>query len=182
MVNFLLYPTLIICFTACIIKKSSQQRYIKNRPVKESILKTDGYYYVIKKVPYNTDTITSINTYFFYKNGKVLYSYDFNNYTDMILKEDKLLSSDHTNLLKDTNAINLTNYEINKDSIVFERIVPERFYPHYLFIGHIINDSTFVITKRKGVYHLDMAEKKIINLNDTFHFRHFYPKPVFPNE
>ncbi len=61
-----------------------------------------------------------------------------------------------------------------------ERIFPERSYPHYLFSGHIINDTTFIITKRKGVYHT--PEKKIIELNDTFHFRQYSPKPVYPDK
>lgn len=70
-------------------------------------------------------------------------------------------------------------FNIKNDSIVFERWYPSSGgpFPAYLRSGKILNDTTFVITKS--------FRSKIGNeeqqLNETYHFRKFSPKPDSTN-
>lgn len=73
---------------------------------------------------------------------------------------------------------NWTNFLIRDNLISFERIYVQQGYPHEIYSGKVLNDTTFVIKESKS-----KPYSKSINLNDTFHFKQFHPKPdsVFLN-
>jgi len=155
-------------FCSCSISKSSQKRFIQQALIKEDNLRFDGYYYDA-----NRDSNLA-TCYVFYKNGRTLNAGSF--VQGLNEKENELKSKQFLNALTSDKS-SWTNFFIQEDSIGFEQIFPWQFYPHYVFSGHIINDTTFVLTALKGIYHIPMFQKRVTPLNDTFHFKHFYPKP-----
>ncbi len=68
----------------------------------------------------------------------------------------------------------------NEDKITFELwYLSEAPYKPYISEGKIINDTTFLITKRYRM--VDGVQTNIKELNDEYHFRQFYPKPDSTN-
>lgn len=180
--NFLFFQkrTLLIVsvlfLNSCWIKRSSKQRFLKPLINTTYSFRIDGYYYHIHPEK-------SIQAYFFYKNGAMLNTpnpYIKNNISEI---DEIFRSKDYSNAFNYNPifppSIEWTNFSLIKDSISFERIYPMQNYPHLIYTGHVINDTTFVITKENGIAHLsiNIGDKKASVRNDTFHFRYFYPKP-----
>ena len=70
-------------------------------------------------------------------------------------------------------------FQINKDSIVFERWYPAEVSKSYYRSGKILNDTTFVITES---YRLRNGKKKEWReKNEVYHFKAFSPKPDSTN-
>lgn len=151
-----------------VIEKSSKERYLKNQPNQNIPIRLDGYYYGYSKNDPN------VCRYFFYSNGKVLYAYCCR-YVEMEKVERAFIYNSFPPRFMEENSTLWTNYLIQKDSISFEQINHWNYYPHYLHTGHILNDTSFVITKLIGVAHFD-GEKEI-KRNDTFYFKKCNCKP-----
>lgn len=162
------------CLESCFLKNRSA-RYIKNEQLSNNKIRLDGYYYYyLKNKIKSTDVF--IDCFFFYGNGKVFFAMGTN--TKNILQYEEYLKSklriDSKNMPE-----YWTNYLIKNDSIHFERIYVQPGFPHAIYRGKILNDTTFVITESIN----NPSSKKSISLDDTFHFKMFHPKPdsVFSN-
>jgi hypothetical protein len=159
-----------------VVKKSSGERFLK-QDLGISSLRMDGYYYHI----YGSESFKSVQVYFLYQNGKLLSTPNFSMKDDLTETEKYFRTKDFLKGIKDTvtliTRIYWTNFSIKNDSISLETIYPRQFYPHFILSGRIIDDTTFVITKRKGVAHISIPDRRTTDLSDTFYFRHFQPKP-----
>ena len=152
----------ILSFSCKILEKSANIRYLEERICENQSFRKDGYYFC-------TDNTGKIKCrYFFYNNGKLLYAFACDK--DLIKCENDFLDSNFRVLQK--NNINWTNYVLKSDTIVLERIYPAQFYPHCYIYGRLISDSSFVLNKIEEI----KGEYKD-SLNDTFHFKHYLPKP-----
>ncbi len=163
-----------LCLNSCWVKKSSKQRFLKPLINTTPSFRMDGYYYHVHPEK-------SIQAYFFYKNGAMLSTANprFKNSISEI--DETFRSKDYSNAFNNNPifapSIKWTTFSLIKDSISFERIYPMQNYPHFIYSGHVINDTTFIITKEKGIRYVVVGGRKARILNDTFHFRYFYPKP-----
>jgi len=184
----ILFIAFIALFFSCgIVKESSKRRFIEQRAIGSSSLKFNGYYY---RLSYYTPSYSSFDSttdlFFFYKSGKSL---QLGSFRGGLIGTEKQLRAQEWGIriykgdtLQPKEDIRWTNFSIKRDSIYIERIYPMQVYPHWIFSGYILNDTTFVLTKMEGVYHISYNEKKIRQVNDTFHFKEFHPKPYNPFE
>jgi len=156
------------CLEGCYSKNRSV-RYVKYEQLSNNKIRLDGYYYYYLKNRIKSPD-RFIDCYFFYGNGKVLFAMGTN--TKNIFQYEEYLKGklriDSKNMPE-----YWTNYLVKNDSIYFERIYVQSGFPHAIYIGIILNDTTFVITKSKN----KPFAKKSISLDDTFHFKMFHPKP-----
>lgn len=134
-------------------------------------LKINGYYYQRAEGKYYT-------IYFFYEDGVLLYGGGNFTYQELIEKEKEYNNEIWLHAVKkykDYWGI----YNIESNSISFERWYPSSGgpYPAYIRSGEILNDTTFVITK--SIRSKNGKEKQ--QLNETYHFRKFSPKPDSTN-
>ena len=109
----------------------------------------DGYYL------WRDSAGKSLIRYYLYKNGKILQ-----------------LSSDGSKEFFENhmNNMDVTSFFIKNDTIGFEQIFPWNSYPHYLYQGHILSDSSFTITKQIPLRYTGIFYRKTIKRNDTFYF------------
>lgn len=71
-------------------------------------------------------------------------------------------------------------FNIEDDNIAFEKWYPsEAPYKAHISEGKIINDSTFLITKRYRL--VDGIQTKVKVIDDEYHFRQFKQKPDSTN-
>lgn len=133
-------------------------------------LRTDGYYY-------NMEDGKIWSTYFFYRNGVLLYGAGTDTLDDNLDKYDDWFVSEAFLEYIKTNKRRWGLFEIHDDSIVFERwVMAEGGFPVLRFSGNIIDDTTFIITRSEYPHQGD-----VYNKNEVFHFRHFSPKPDSTN-
>lgn len=158
-----LLSLLFFLFSCNVLEKSANIRYLEARNCENQSFRTDGYYFCINK----KGEVKC--RYFFYSNGKLLYAFACDK-KDLVQCENDFLDSSFRVLQK--NNINWTNFIIKSDTIILERIYPAQFYPHCFIYGKLISDSSFVLNKIEEVN----GDYKDI-LNDTFHFKHYFPKP-----
>lgn len=134
-------------------------------------LKIDGYYY---RLDY-TKAEGYYDTYFFYKNGIVLYpgtisESTLNKFIEYLQNFDK-----SKNNYKSSWGVFLIT-----DSIIkFEKWYPSSAFeptPTYIREGKILNDTTFQITK---TYRGNGSELKVVD--EIYHFKKFSPKPDSTN-
>ena len=133
-------------------------------------MRTDGYYYT------NFGNPERIEIYFFYRNGVLLYG------ASEAVSELEGLESKYRDGTYYNMAINHNYYwgifVVEDSSLKFERWYPSQ-KPHYTFINfcEIINDTTFHISK---IMRSNGSEES--NLDYTFHFKKFSPKPDSTNQ
>ena len=134
-------------------------------------LRIDGYYY---RLDY-TKAEGYYDTYFFYKNGIVLYpgtisESTLNKFIEYLQNFDK-----SKNNYKSSWGVFLIT-----DSIIkFEKWYPSSAFeptPTYIREGKILNDTTFQITK---TYRGNGSELKVVD--EIYHFKKFSPKPDSTN-
>ena len=133
-------------------------------------LRLDGYYYY-------EDNGKIWRTYFFYRDGVMLYGAGTDTLDNNLEKYDTWFASDFFLEYIKTNKRRWGLFEIHNDSILFERwVFDEMGLPVLRFSGNIINDTTFVITRRESPY-----TGKEFEENELYHFRQFSPKPDSTN-
>jgi hypothetical protein len=128
-------------------------------------LKINGYFFE-KDTTYGD----VYNFYVLYNNGVVLNigaSRDFNYHKEKFKKNDF-----------DENY-NLGVFQINQDSIKFERWYPGEISKCYIREGKILNDTTFEITESYRLKGRKKTERK--ERSEIYHFIQFNPKPDSTN-
>jgi hypothetical protein len=133
-----------------------------------SQLRTDGYYYCRHE---DRDVVYSI--FFFYKNGVVLHG-GAPSQDELITREEEFKNGQYLEYVKKS-ASAWGLFKVDSTTIQYEMLY---YGPFRAFInsGDIINDTTFVITKRKA-----SNSSEEITLDNTFHFKQFSPKPDSTN-
>jgi hypothetical protein len=107
------------------------------------------------------------SVYFFYRNGAVRYVGTFNEDLTTITHDD--FSSEKNN---DRSHWGL--FQVDGDRIAFERWYPANkgYRQAHVRAGHLLNDSTFVITES---WRSTGGERRA--KDETYHFHPFHPKP-----
>lgn len=152
-----------------IFGKDEKLTFIR-RDYKGYELRTDGYYY-FKNI--SADSIVKYHIHFFYRNGVVL---ECGNPTQEELKtREEEFKNGKFNKYVSRSASSWGIFKIDSSTIQIELLYysPFRAYINY---GEIINDTTFVLKKRKSSY-----SSEEIEILGTCHFKKFYPKPDSTN-
>jgi hypothetical protein len=154
---------ILIPITLLFLTVACRKKLCKKSDYNGTELKTNGYYYKLEGGFVR-------ERYFFYKNGSALYPTPKSQYT--IIESDDQLKRDLGQKYK--SMFDWAVFKIDGSSIEIERILLEESIPRNRFYGTILNDTTFVLTE---TYLIKRGKKKSkFDLNDTFHFREFYPK------
>ena len=134
---------------------------LERRPYVGDELRIDGLYYTVEENMYG-DLYT---VYFFYRNGVVRYGgssndpefYRGNGFLDEQAKYAWGL------------------FHVGGDEITFEKWYPPSKGISYSYIssGHILNDTTFVITESRR----SNGEEEVHERDEVYHFRPYGPKP-----
>ena len=167
---FLITVFMTLLFMESCIKWEDEPLTIVKKPYEGMELRTDGYYFNMEdgKIWY---------TYFFYRNGGLLYGAGTDTLDDNLDKyDDWFVSEAFLDYIK-TNKRRWGLFEIHDDSIVFERwVMAEGGFPVLRFSGNIIDDTTFIITRSEYPHQGDAYNKY-----EIFHFHAFSPKPDSTN-
>jgi hypothetical protein len=129
-------------------------------------LKINGYYYCRQ----SGNGTFSFDVQFFYIDGVLLSEKFTSDYKDLSAIENEVKSERFKKFIKKKQNV-WGLYLINSTEIYCEKLYFGPFQA-YIDSGKIINDSTFVILKRKSSYRTDE-----IAMQDTFHLKRFSPKP-----
>lgn len=165
----LIVPLILIFFVSCQKWVKDEELTIARQPYNGNELRLDGYYY------YMRDGII-FDTYFFYRNGVLIYGGASDSISsDPVCTMDQVFKSDsfvHT-LNKDDYGVFL----IQNDSIVFEKWgLVQGSKPVDRYLGKIMNDTTFIISRIESPYSGDYYQDNIL-----FRFHSFSPKPDSTN-
>jgi hypothetical protein len=133
-------------------------------------LRTDGYYYCRQ----SGNGTFSFDIQFFYKDGVFLSEKFTSDYKDLSAIENEIKSVRFKQFIKKRQNV-WGLFSINFTEIYYEKLYFGPFQA-YIDSGKIINDSTFVILKRKSSYHTDET-----TMQDTFQLKQFSPKPDSTN-
>lgn len=161
------------CFTSCYVlfKPIEDKLTLTKQVYSGGQLRTDGYYY------YSADN-KLYDTYFFYRDGLIINGGGSSSLTPFKSFE-KEFSSSYTNEYLSNSKYAWGLFNIQGDSILIERWYPSSGgpLPVYMSMGKVLNDTTFVITKSLR----SKNGKEEQQLNETYHFRKFSPKPDSTN-
>lgn len=169
--HFIFFILLIACKDQqLVIRRSSGQ-------VENNSIRLNGFYWskVVnpKEVWYKT--------FFLYKNGTLLYGGGINNINtfpkDMAdFRKYTRMNSD--SVVEQTTKSSWGIYNIKGKSFEFEKWEPSSGGPLKTVIrrGRILNDTTFIITEKINHY-----DGKTYQVQDTFHFMPYSPKPDSTN-
>ncbi len=164
----LIAATILLIMGGC-IKWKYEEMTIVRQPYNGNQLRLDGYYYYSQEEKV-------WNTYFFYRNGTL--HYGIGNSPDMSIDmyDSWFASDDYKESIK-TDRRRWGLFEIQDDSIVFERWGIQEFEdPVIRYSGHIINDTTFIISRVEYPHTGGVYEK-----NELYRFHAFSPKPDSTN-
>ena len=172
--NNVLYLFL-LSFIVLSINSCKSYRYDKFTLSKQNYtgkqLKTGGYYYFKARGKY-------YRSYFFYNNGVLLEcgGGDFT-YDEFIKYENNFNREDWDNYNK-IYRYKWGLFKVVNDSIFIEKPEPSSggMSPVYLNSGVILNDTTFILTKA-----VRKRTNRVIEKNQTYHFKKFSPKPDSTN-
>lgn len=135
-------------------------------------LRLDGYYYFM-----NGQNL--FETYFFYRNGISIHGGgNGSNTPPLQFIESQFVSESYLNSLKNCKTC-WGIFRISGDNIWEEAWYPSSGggLPVYIRYGKILNDTTFIITRS---IHSKTGEEN--ELNETYHFKQFSPKPDSTNK
>ena len=142
---------------------SLRRHEIAPSPATGNELRLDGYWYTIEKSKIRPDLF--VTRYFFFKNGKVLFGFNCSPY-ELNYRESDFTDEFFKQQLTARYNANLTNFAVDGGRIEFERISPVQDYPHGIFQGIILNDSTFVIKIERNCGNIE-------TVNEKYHFKAF---------
>lgn len=155
-------------------------------PFEADSIRLDGYYYCIGKEFSNGYHDDYMECVFLNANGtyhKVMYgTIDMNlSLKETLLNYDKAIT-DYTHNRTYTNSRpNWGVFEVNGSSIAIESWTFASgggAYPTQTLMGSIINDTTLHFNTLIGAYPNNKGgKKKVKTIDDTYHFRHYSPKP-----
>ena len=167
-----LFLALVVLFvSSCSKWLENEKLTLPKTPYTGNELRTDGYYYYTMNGEYFR-TIT-----FFYKNGVAFRppsgSHSLQEVDEYVINE--LVGE---NRFHDS-QLSWELYNVENDRILFNYWVPTRPFQCYFQEGTILNDTTFVLQR---YYRMENGEKTgETEINETFHFRAFSPKPDSTN-
>lgn len=158
------FITSLVVIFGCTRRISARKRYLPNHKLSHYPIRLDGYYYYISH-GYHSPIATR---HFLFDNGKILdaFSCDLDS---LSAKEVSEFTTDYFKAsLSDSTNMFYTNFLVKNDSISYERIFPSQGYPHELYGGRILNDTTFLITSIQT-----LPRGTTDKLNDLYHFKQF---------
>ena len=171
MKNFILILISLVLLTtniSCYMFLKDDELSLQKKPYNGNELKIDGYYYQI----YDS-LLYSVS--FFYNNGCLLTVGSGYNEEELGIN---LKNENWTELFK-KNKSWWGLFEIEQQTIKFERWFCDGNCKTYVRAGEIINDTTFVITESYRMLNGEITEYDVENI--TFHFKKFSPKPDSTN-
>ncbi|OJV37530.1 MAG: hypothetical protein BGO29_03555 [Bacteroidales bacterium 36-12] len=133
-------------------------------------LRINGYYYHWLGVPYKDESIVQI--LFLYGNGLVLWGGN-PYFKELSIQENEFINGEYKKFAKKHPSV-WGLFTIDSTSIQYEMLDGGPFRA-MINSGKIINDTTFVILKRKSSYGTYGIKEK--TLQDTFRLKPFSPKP-----
>jgi hypothetical protein len=186
--TLLLLPVFVFMFISC---KVFEPLSLNKQDYRGNNLKTDGYYYIFKdKEEGFTLKEKKYNTFFIYRNGIYFGGKGLSSPTFDISNLDSL------DLSVKKKVINVVKYEplqyewgvfkVNGSEIVIERWVTASgggIYPTQILKGEIKNDTTINFHTLVGAHPVNYnRKKKILKIDETYHFRQMSPKPDSTNK
>jgi hypothetical protein len=137
---------------------------LERRPYLGEELRLDGYYYR----SYTTSEGTRYTAYLLYRDGVIRYG---GNSVDLATIEEKIA-------LPADRRYDWGVFHVDGDRIKFEMWFPptKGYTSAYLRSGHVLNDTTFVITELRRARGGERS-----SLEETYRFRAFSPKPDSTN-
>ena len=132
-------------------------------------LRTDGYYYCTGE--------TAIMVVFFYKDGTMIRAGSIP-IQEIPNREEMFKNGEFYNHIKN-NKTCWSIYLIEDEKITTNYWVSPRPFQCYFEEGTILNDTTFVLQRYYRMEDGEMTDEG--NVNETFHFRQFSPKPDSTN-
>jgi len=139
-----------------------------------SQLRVDGYYFLRYSVNGNHRNII----YFLYRDGTLLYG-DTPLDSEINEIEEEFKSGEFYNYAENRKA-HWGLFEIDGNSIKFERWYQSSPYKAYVREGEVLNDTTFKITQSYRMKDGEKTERK--ERDETFNFKEFSPKPDSTNK
>ncbi|MDO4729504.1 MAG: hypothetical protein Q4B43_10945 [Bacteroidota bacterium] len=170
MVKKILLFAFTLLFLSC-YKQTVESLTMQRKPYLGKELRTDGYYYT------SHNAWGGIATFVFYKNGVCLFvtsSQSENQNILSIIENEILLNPEFIKKAKEE-PHSYGVFSINYPNIETETFIGRSTYRQYHTIGEILNDTTFIIYKEKGL------GNKWFDSNTTYHFKKFSPKPDSTN-
>ena len=162
---------LFIGMNSCSKWLENEELTLPKTPYTGNELRTDGYYYYTMNGEYFR-TIT-----FFYKNGVAFRppsgSHSLQEVDEYVINE--LVGE---NRFHDS-QLSWELYNIENDRILINYWVSPRPFRCYFEEGTILNDTTFVIQRYYRMENGEMTD--VGDVNETYHFRQFSPKPDSTN-
>ncbi len=145
---------------------------LEKKPYIGNQLRIDGYYY---KMDISSNTIGV--TYFFYEDGTLLHGGGWPYEDQFEGLEASFRIENWYNIIK-KHKLAWGIFQVEWNEISFERWYPSSGGPSpaYVRSGVILNDTTFVITKS-----IRSKTGEENELNETYHFKEFFPKPDSTN-
>ena len=145
-------------------------------------LKINGYFY-------NINNKNEYNAFFIYKNG-VYHGGKWRKKIDFNVNNLNLLDMDIKSIYeieeKYPTYYNWGVFNVNYTNIEIERWVTSSgggAYPTQILKGEIKNDSTIHFHTLIGAHPVNAnSKKKTVNIDETYHFRQFSPKPDSTNK
>lgn len=144
---------------------------LEKQPYIGNALRLDGYYYN------RLDNGRILDTYFFYRDGTLLYGIGTEGLDNDLDKYDAWFADKEflDFIRKDKYRWGL--FQIHDDSIFFERwVINDGGYPVGRFVCNILNDTTFFISSIESPH-----SNEVYPQNYMFHFHAFSPKPDSTN-
>lgn len=159
---------ILLLFASCDDLGKQEEFSLVKKDLDGSWLKTDGYFFAKHKSTGDSGDLYVV--YVFYRNGIAI---DLSAMFDLNEIEEEFRNGNCYQYIKNNpNVWGLFN--IDSISIKIEHPYPVGWIntPVYTSFGKILNDTTFILTKKKHLY-----GSEEIALQDTFHFKQLLPKP-----
>lgn len=185
--KFMLFLSFTYLFSMC---KPYEPLSLQKGEIKSNNLEMNGYYYIFKdKEEGRKLNEVKYNTFFLYKNGVYfdsngLSSFSFNKNSidslDLKVQANVGIQGKYEPLQYQWGVFNVTGSEI-----IIERWVTASgsgTYPTKILKGTIINDTTIHFHTLIGAHPVNYnSKKKVLDIDETYHFRQFSPKPDSTN-
>lgn len=173
MVKKILLFVIALLLSSC--NKQVESLKMKREPYLGGELRIDGYYYSLP----NSHPWGGSAFFIFNRNGVCMYIYTSTFFSD----EDDLYKYVEDKILLDEDFIKELKekphgygvFSINYPNIKTETFIVRGRYNAYHNVGQILNDTTFIIHKEKGL------SNKWFESNTIYHFKQFSPKPDSTN-
>jgi hypothetical protein len=174
MTTTILCTLLLLCSSCQKIRFSDDELQLERKNYSGNQLRIDGYYHEQKS------NATKGNSFFFFRNGVLLYGYSFSK-SEQEEFETNWKDGSYEKLVKE-NKSSWGIFTIEADKIKIEKWYPgnTKHLPAFVKEGVVLNDTMFKIT---SFYRLTKKGKKrdCEDKDETYYFVPFSPKPDSTN-